>query len=721
MTPPATLRSVLDRHKDDIVRRFAIAMQRSAPSESPGLGALGDRVPEFLDDLIRVLGAGRGSQVAAETTTPESGQKVRLGGLSRLGPEAGEVEGMARRYGVLARCVLEALEVEGAKPSWDDIQTLLQCLNLGLAEAVSTRGGQVEELIAERERLDLLMDASKKLAGALDLEPMLSDLVHWLVPQVADCAVIRLEGQGAERISIAHVDWEKERLLEELYARYSSSDVPPFDGLGGSAQGARYAGSTSPSQFDMAAQDERHSEILRSLAPCSWITIPLRPGGANRGILVLAQSESKRRFQHRDLALAEDLGRRVSVALQNAQLHAALKVERARVLDARRAKDEFVSMVSHELRRPLNAVMGWTRLLRAEMLSAAKRDHALDVIERSTLAQGRSIDDLIDMSRILDGTLSVSLSQVDAAAIVESIVESARARALAKGLRLETAIGHGPQLVRADAPRLRQIVDNLLENAIKFTPRDGHVRLWVQHSPAAWELYVSDDGTGIAPEFLPRIFEPFRPHERTARGAGLGLGLAIVKRLVELHDGSVEVRSAGLGCGSVFVVRLPSAALPELDPTNDGDAALRPASGFVRPPGLEHLKVLVVDDEPDARELLSTILSTCGMNVRTAANASEAMNQVEQERPDVIVSDIGLPGDDGYSLIRAIRAREPEFGSGVPALALTAFSRNEDRARALESGFDAFATKPIEPAFLLMLVAQLVAKKDDPVDQAREP
>jgi hypothetical protein len=380
---------------------------------------------------------------------------------------------------------------------------------------------------------------------------------------------------------------------------------------------------------------------------------------------------------------------------------------RAAAESASRMKDEFLAILSHELRTPLNAIVGWAALLRTGGLQGERFVRAIDSIERNARAQSRLIEDLLDVSAIIFGKLSLDTRPIDLMPVVEAALDVVRPAAESKGVRLEPALRAGAGLVSGDPDRLQQVVWNLLSNALKFTPRGGAVRLTLEPVESTVRLTVCDDGPGIDPAFLPHVFAPFRQGSgaTTRSHGGLGLGLAIVKSLVEMHGGEVRAEAGAPGEGARFVVELPlQEALPE---RRAGAAEPRWSLGMDCPPGLGGLRVLVVDDEPDTRDLVATILGECGVRVRTAASADEAMREMARFRPQVLVSDIAMPGRDGYDLIQSIRALSAGEGGKIPALALTAHARAEDRRRSFLAGFDLHVAKPVDPAELLVVVATL--------------
>jgi PAS domain S-box-containing protein len=397
--------------------------------------------------------------------------------------------------------------------------------------------------------------------------------------------------------------------------------------------------------------------------------------------------------------------------------------QRQEVLDAERAaraeaervgrmKDEFLATLSHELRTPLNAILGWSHLLQMPQVDPEDLTEGLTTIERNARTQTQLIDDLLDMSRIISGKIRMQFKLMDIAAVVEAAIATVQHSADAKGVKIETNIQPDAGMTSGDPVRLQQVVWNLLSNAIKFTDRGDAVRVRLRRTRSQMEIEVADSGRGIDVDFLPHVFERFRQADaRTTREhGGLGLGLAIVKHLVELHGGSASVTSQGKGTGSVFTIQLPISAVrheddidskPQSQPVN---AATAP-----KPVKLAGLKVLVVDDETDARELLRRVLNGSEAKVMLASSAAEALAVVDAEHPDVIVSDIGMPMVDGYELMRKVRAMGNSRGR-IPAIALTAFARVEDRAKALEAGYSAHLTKPVEASELLAAVATLTER-----------
>lgn len=381
-------------------------------------------------------------------------------------------------------------------------------------------------------------------------------------------------------------------------------------------------------------------------------------------------------------------------------------------------KDEFLATLSHELRTPLSAILGWVHILKRRFPDAqAELSKGIEVIERNARAQTQLIEDLLDMSRITSGQLRLDVQPVEPLSFIEAAVETVRPAAEAAGVRLQCLLDPAAGPVSGDPGRLQQVVWNLLSNAVKFTPRDGTVQVLLERLDSQVEITVADTGMGIQPEFLAHIFDRFRQADgsSTRRFGGLGLGLAIVRQLVELHGGSVHAESPGVGQGATFVIQLPLQGLhaePAAGERVDPQAMRQPPGLAVDELG--GLRVLVIDDEQDARELLQMVLGDCGAEVRVAADAQDALLAVQEFRPDVLVSDIGMPGMDGYALLHSVRALGPQRGGEVPAIALTAFARSEDRVRALRAGYRAHVAKPVEPAEIVATIASLVRRPQRP-------
>lgn len=447
------------------------------------------------------------------------------------------------------------------------------------------------------------------------------------------------------------------------------------------------------------AEDERwHIRKDGSRFWASGIVTPLRDEtGKLRGFAKIMRDFTERKR-------AED---------ERAQLLAREQAARVQAEAANRMKDEFLATLSHELRSPLNAMLGWTRLLNSRKFDEATTARAMETIERSARSQAQLVEDLLDVSRIIQGKLRLNVRSVELVSVIQAAIDTVRPAAEAKEIRLQTVLDPAAGPVAGDADRLQQIVWNLVSNAIKFTPKGGRVQVRLERVNSHVEITVTDTGQGINPAFVPYVFERFRQEDSsiTRSYSGLGLGLAIVRHLVELHGGTVRAESQGEGQGATFTVKLPlmpvrlNANHPErIHPTVGG------AVPFENPPSLQGMRVLVVDDEADSREYILTLLEQCGAHVIAVASASEAIEAISKLKADVLVSDIGMPEEDGYSLIRKVRALKIEQGGQIPAVALTAYARAEDRTRAIAEGFQMHIPKPVEPAELATIVASLAKR-----------
>lgn len=423
---------------------------------------------------------------------------------------------------------------------------------------------------------------------------------------------------------------------------------------------------------------------------------------ATLNLITVFDATDRRRYE-RELLLA----RRKAEQAADAERAARELAERAS-----RSKDDFLALLSHELRTPLNAILGWTQILQEDAVTEDLRE-GLSVIERNTRVQVQLVDDLLDMGRILSGKMRLDVQRVNLAEVVSASIDTARPAADAKKIRIQPVLDPAV-LVSGDAGRLQQVFWNLLSNALKFTPAGGFVRVVMERVNSHVEVSITDNGQGMKPEFVAHAFERFRQSDTagTRKTGGLGLGLNLVKNVVEMHGGSVHAFSEGEGKGSTFVVSLPLAAVHDPGATQQRvhpKAALTEPSIDVSHVSLAGLKVLVTDDEQDARDLLRRVLAGCGAEVITAGSAEEAIAAVERARPDLLISDIGLPERDGYELIRQIRMLGEGAGS-IPAIALTAMARLEDRTRAMLAGYQMHLAKPVNPQELVVTVANLAGR-----------
>ena len=437
-------------------------------------------------------------------------------------------------------------------------------------------------------------------------------------------------------------------------------------------------------QAQLAATDRQVAEVMATATAVTGphlLVLPMRGRAAAFGAMSLVPAGSP--FDRADIAFAAELVDRIALSLERARLFRALE-------RANRVKDEFLATLSHELRTPLNAVLGWTRILRRGTVPPERTAAILETIERNAAAQMQLVEELLDLSAMAAGGLRLIVTRVDVRDVVTGAIETVRPAAEAKALRLEALVSDGIGDLAGDPARLRQVLWNLLANAVKFTPAGGAIEVRATEGPSDVEISVRDSGPGISPDFLPHVFEPFRQGDPSATRTvgGLGLGLAIVRHIVEAHGGTVTAQSEGANAGSVFCVRLPTGRpAGQATTTATGTATLRGR------------RVLAVDDDESTQELVATMLLMYGVSVRTAGRAVQALQILSDWRPDVLLTDIAMPGEDGYALMRRVRALPPPLG-GIPAVALTAYTDPQSMQNAFAAGFDAHLGKPLEPHVL---------------------
>jgi signal transduction histidine kinase/CheY-like chemotaxis protein len=494
-------------------------------------------------------------------------------------------------------------------------------------------------------------------------------------------------------------------------------DFPLFQDA--SAFGSPFLGAVSRS--DDLASDPRYGPNLpfKQMPPGSrparsYVTAPVRShAGELLGGLFFGHPDPGF-FHERDERLIAGLAAHAAIAVDNAQLYREAQAARALAEAANGLKDEFLATLSHELRTPLAAIVGWAELLHRGKLSPDDTTRAVDTIMRNAAAQNQIIDELLDVSRIITGKLQIDLRPVDIAAVVNAAIGTVTPAASAKGIRLQLIQNPAGSDVMGDPERLQQVFWNLFSNAIKFTPKNGRVRVSVESVGSNVEVVVADNGLGIDAEFLPRVFDRFTQDDSssTRHARGLGLGLSIARQLVELHGGSIEAQSPGVGHGSTFTARLPRSPVSATSPDPRVYSQADKAVGLDEGPDLTGIRVLVVEDDDDARRLVEKELETQGATVKSVASAREALDVLGRERVDVLLSDIEMPGTDGYQLIKELRLRPSQQGGSVPAAALTAYARTEDRLRALRAGFQLHLAKPVQPAELATVVFSLAARRE---------
>jgi hypothetical protein len=562
-----------------------------------------------------------------------------------------------------------------------------------------------------REQLELIARAGEFFAEATAYDQVLESVVQVVLPSLADFAFFDVvEGDSVRRIAAAYADAEIDTMLKGT--RWARSERTDKNLCALSSGEAGFHPTIDRAFREDIALGPEHLEVLEKLGLCSMITVPVRAHGELVGALTICYGRSGRHYSQADLRLVEELARRAGIAIAQARLYetaqanakaAALAAERAET--AGRIKDEFLATVSHELRTPLNAIFGWASLLRTRATDAQVKN-AVEVIYRNARAQAKIIDDILDMSRIITGKLRLELRSTDLELVAGEALEVVRPSAQAKGITLELSSDCKSCQLVADPDRLQQVVWNLLSNAVKFTEAGGSVKLRLARDESGLILSVSDTGAGIDPEFLPYVFDRFKQADSstTRRVGGLGLGLAIVRHIVELHGGRVQAESAGVGQGATFSIHLPaSATQPVLEsPTSSLQSPREPEEGGRRVM-LHGLRILVIDDDPDARELIATLLGSSGAEVLVAASSHRALETLEVVPVDLMISDLGMPDVDGFELMRRARA----LGHDVPAIALSAYTRREDKEKALGAGFNDHLNKPVNPLDLVDAVARL--------------
>ena len=572
----------------------------------------------------------------------------------------------------------------------------------------------------EHARNEFLSKAGEVLVSSIDYETTLATVARLAVPTIADWCAVDLVEAGSpalKQVAVAHADPSKVQLARELGERYPVAPDAPTGMPNVVRTGQAELYEEIPRELiERSAKDPEHLRLLSELHLESGMVVPLRSHGRTFGAMTLVYAESGRRYTKDDFAFVEDFARRAAMAIENAVALKEAKDRRAREQSLRReaeianrAKDDFLATVSHELRTPLNSILGWTVILRGRKPSL-EFDRPLGVIERNARAQARLLEDVLDVSSIISGKLCLNMGPTHLAGIVGAAIETISPAAENKEITIQSDIEDESLTITADANRLQQIVWNLLSNAVKFTPKHGRVSVRVCRVGSNAFIRVSDTGEGILPEVIPVIFEPFLQGDSssTRRHGGLGLGLAIVKQLVAAHGGSVHAQSEGLDKGATFIVELPARnAIPAIGRPAGSFGIATPLPVVVGGPRLDGLRLLVVDDEQDALALLMEALGSQGAEVHVAISGSEALDKLQALKPDVIVSDVGMPGMDGYALIRTIRSLPPEAGGRTPAVALTAYARPADAQRAFVAGYQMHVTKPVEPMQLATVVANL--------------
>jgi signal transduction histidine kinase len=621
--------------------------------------------------------------------------------------------GIARETGTVTLMVVPitiASVVEGllyisnrvARPFSDDDEAI--SMRLADQAAIAIQNARLfRSERAARTEAEVLAALANDLNATLDVTRVL--------PRVAD-ATRELCAADLVRIAL------REPGSDAMVYRYLvGTRVPDYERLrltAGPGFVGRVMQTGRPYRAAKAADDPAvHPEYRALIEAEGVLTAMVVPIATERGLegVIYVARRTPAPFTDQDERICTRLADHAAIALRNAELLAREQAARTAAESANRAKDEFLAVLSHELRTPLTAILGWTRMLRIARLDDAKTERALESIERNARLQAQLIEDLLDVSRIVSGKLELDSRPVDVAPIVEAAVETARPAAEDKGLTIRADLDPTAGAVRGDAARLQQVAWNLLSNAIKFTPSGGAVHVSLARRNDGVHLVVADTGEGIGSDILPFIFDRFRQADGSSRRGhgGLGLGLAIARQIAALHGGTITAASPGPGQGTTLTVTLPHLADPSPPALRTFAVASGADAASGRLTGLDGLRVLLVDDEADARDLLTAILERCGAVVHATASVAKALEEVRHRKPDVILADLGMPGQNGYDFIRRLRLLGEGFQQ-IPTVAITAYASADDRQRVLDAGFQMHLAKPVEPLELARTVAHVCGR-----------
>jgi CheY-like chemotaxis protein len=577
-----------------------------------------------------------------------------------------------------------------------------------------TTAHSVERSDAELH-LGILSDAAAILNANCDFDTALSRLGRSLVPTLADwCLIDCTENDWTfRRARVLHADPAKAQLAEELKERFVTEASAPI-GVGHVIRTGRAEvyGDLSEKTPMAGTRDPEHPRILKELGAHSLIIAPIECHGKTQGAITFVSTNPDRPLKPCHLPHISQLSHCIGLALENAQLRQIAQRERAHAEAISLYKDEFLGMISHELRTPLQAILGWTQLLRENKLNRQAAGRALESLERNVKSQAQIINDLLDVSHIGTGRLKLEIQPIELRPVIQAALDTLKLSIQAKRISLLfTCEPQTPAVINGDGEWVQRVIWNLVSNAIKFTPDGGQISVELKHDSVSAQIRVADTGKGIAPEFLPHIFERFRQKDSstTRSFGGLGIGLTIVRHITEAHGGTIQAESRGENQGAAFTLRLP---ISTRRPSGGTRSSVRstPDQQLFFPPTLSGVRVLIVEDEGDTRDLISLVLEQAGAKITQAPNAAEAFKIVKKGKQDVLVSDIGMPGEDGYSFIRHVRTLTADQGGRIPALALTAYARTEDRIKALAAGFQMHIPKPVEPDELVLAISSLATR-----------
>jgi PAS domain S-box-containing protein len=570
------------------------------------------------------------------------------------------------------------------------------------AEAALRRAQQVSRFLA---------NTSVALTDLSDPRTILRKAASLAVPFFADwCAVDLTSDDGMERLLVMHSEAGKEAHAREVACRWLPV-VEDAVGPGWVARTGRpeHMDDIQERDFVPWVREDEHWRVLREMGFASYVSVPVSWGRKVRAVLTFVRGEPERSYEASDVRVAEDLAQRAGVAIENAVLYHT-------ALEADRRKDDFLAMLSHELRTPLNAIVGWSHILRDGKATPEVLRKAVDTIHRNAQVQTQLISDILDISRIAAGKMRLDAQPLELPLVIEAALDTLKPAADARRVCVDTALDPRAGPISGDAGRLQQVVWNLVSNAIKFVPeRTGRVQVRLESVDSHVRLTVADNGPGIDPAFLPHVFERFWQADRAAtrRHQGLGLGLAIVRQVVELHGGTIRADNRDDGTGAIFTVTLPiravDAPVSAAEPLAEHAQQEQPL-WLEAAPSLRGVRVLVVDDQPDSRDLLKAVLERCGAEVSVAASSRQALEIVPRGRPDVVLSDLEMPEEDGFEMLRRLRALPPDMGGRTPAAAVTAYASARDRVKALRAGFQMHIPKPVLPAEIATVVASLAGK-----------
>ncbi|HEY9879364.1 MAG TPA: response regulator [Leptolyngbyaceae cyanobacterium] len=614
------------------------------------------------------------------------------------------------------------------------LDRLVPSVRRALQEAQERAARQQAEtqLYEYAERLRMMAEISRRFSETiLDLQSLLNTVCSSIGSFIGDICILQLLSDDEQWLHISavhHPDADAIALIHQIAAEHPQRSTEGLAARVLKTQQPLLMPVTSLRELQISVKPE-YLPYLEKVTVNSLLMVPLRVRSRSIGCLSLIREKADTPYTLDEQTFFQDLADRAALAIDNAKLYQKSQ-------EANRVKDEFLAMLSHELRSPLNAILGWLSLLRNRKLDEGMVKRALETVERNAKAQARLVEDLLDVSRILQGKLRLNLQPLEIFSLIESAVDTVRPLAEAKNISLQAALDPSIGKISGDSERIQQVIWNLLSNAVKFTPQGGRVSIRLEQIEADrnWDqpyvhqktrchpsqsphycaqITIQDTGQGIKPEFLPHIFERFRQADSsiTRNHGGLGLGLAIVQHLVDLHGGKVTADSLGESQGATFTVQLPLLVEEPLKP-----AALSPKLSALdaaqNGAQLEGLRILIVDDDPDARMLMISIFQEYGAEVVTASSAREGFLILSSAATpfDLLLSDIGMPEEDGYTLLRRVRSLKPEQGGGITAIAITAYAREEDRKTALSASFNAHLAKPIDPTCLIQLVVELMGK-----------